>query len=235
MDISKTILSDPVNQWAFYTSPGEIFLVGGYIRDLLRNQISNDKDYVLKKFAEEISRKAAMKFHGTFVPLKRGQTYRTVIKGKGKKPQVALDFNILKSSINNDLKERDFTINAIAWAPQTGIIDPLNGQKDIKRGIIRSVRIKNLLKDPLRIIRAYRFSAELGFVIDRQTRKYLEQYGKKLIQVAPERITEEIFKIFNIQNSSRYLDKCYKDRVLGNVLFTKAKNRSKCMEILNFC
>ncbi|UCF86528.1 MAG: CCA tRNA nucleotidyltransferase [Nitrospiraceae bacterium] len=232
MDISKTILSDPINQWVFRTSPGEIFLVGGYVRDLLRNQISNDKDYVIKNAAEKIARKAAMKFHGTFVLLKRGQTYRTVIKPTGRKPQVILDFNVLKSNIYNDIKERDFTINAIAWGPQTGIMDPMYGQKDIKRGIIRPVRVKNLFKDPLRILRAYRFAAELGFLINRQTRKHLAQYAKKLTQVAPERITEEIFKILNMQNSSKNLDKCCKDRVLGNVFFTKAKNRSNCMNIL---
>src|SRR3989338_4725643 len=193
MDISKKILSDPINKWVFKTAQElntDIYIVGGYMRDLLRGLKSNDKDFALKSKVEYIARKITKKFNGTFIVLKHKQAYRVVLKTKE-----ALDFSYLNGSINNDLKERDFTINAIAWSPKTGIIDPFSGRKDLNKRIIKAVMIKNLLNDPLRIIRAYRIGAELRFKIETNTRKYLKIYSPKITKAASERITEEFFKI----------------------------------------
>ncbi len=228
MDISKQILSDPINKWIFKTAQKlntEIYIVGGYVRDLLRGAKSHDKDFVLKDNVENLAAKTAQKFKGTFIVLKRGQTYRVALKTKDE-----LDFSCLKSSINNDLKERDFTINAVAWSPKAGIIDPFGGRDDLKKQMLRAVMIKNLLKDPLRIIRAYRIASEIGFKIETFTRKYLTIYSRHITKVARERITEEFFKIISNRNSIKYLNECYSDNVLIKIV---QKNIIKKIDTLN--
>ncbi len=88
MDISKTILSDPINKWVFFNAKKEAFLVGGYVRDLLRGHISKDKDFVLgfaygeKNAVENIAIETAKKFNGTFIILNPKKTYRVVLKHK---------------------------------------------------------------------------------------------------------------------------------------------------------
>ena len=228
MDISKKILSDPINKWVFKTAQKlntDIYIVGGYMRDLLRGLKSNDKDFALKSKVEDIARKITKKFNGTFIVLKHKQTYRVVLKTKE-----ALDFSYLNGSINNDLKGRDFTIDAIAWSPKTEIIDPFSGRNDLNKRIIKAVMIKNLLNDPLRIIRAYRIGAELRFKIETNTRKYLKIYSPKITKAASERITEEFFKILTNKNPVNYLNECCTDKVLIKIL---QKKHNKKINALN--
>ena len=228
MDISKKILSDPINKWVFKTAQElntDIYIVGGYMRDLLSGVKSNDKDFALKNNIEYIANKTAKKFNGTFIVLKHKQTYRVVLKNKE-----VLDFSYLNGSINNDLKGRDFTIDAIAWSPKTEIIDPFSGRNDLNKRIIKAVMIKNLLNDPLRIIRAYRIAAELGFKIETNTRKYLKIYSPKITKAASERITEEFFKILTNKNPVNYLNECYTDKVLIKIL---QKKHNKKINALN--
>ena len=195
------------------------------MRDLLSGVKSNDKDFALKNNIEYIANKTAKKFNGTFIVLKHKQTYRVVLKNKE-----VLDFSYLNGSINNDLKGRDFTIDAIAWSPKTEIIDPFSGRNDLNKRIIKAVMIKNLLNDPLRIIRAYRIAAELGFKIETNTRKYLKIYSPKITKAASERITEEFFKILTNKNPVNYLNECYTDKVLIKIL---QKKHNKKINALN--
>jgi tRNA nucleotidyltransferase/poly(A) polymerase len=214
MDISKKILSDPINRWVFETakkSSTEVFLVGGYIRNVLCGKGSRDRDFILKGDVKEFAKEAARRFNGTFVEFKN--TYRVVLK-----PLHQIDFSCLKRSIHHDLRDRDFTINAIAWSYTSGITDPFGGCNDITHHLIRAVRLKNLLKDPLRMLRAYRLGAELGFKIEQGTRHYIRQNSKKIRTVAKERITEELFKLLSLNNPISYLIECYRDDVLRNIL-----------------
>jgi len=239
MDISKKILSDSVNRWIFNNEKKDIFIVGGYIRDILLGHIlSKDKDFVVKKNARGIAVKTAKKFNGTFIIFRKGTIYRVVLKHKAgltRQGQPApgfkkiLDFSNLTTTINNDLNERDFTINAIAWSPETDIIDPSEGRKDLKNNIVKAVRSKNFGKDPLRTIRAYRIAAELGFSIEEKTRKHIKHYSKDLAMVASERITEEFFKILSNHNSYKYLLEFYKDKVLDKILSTRDVGNSRVL------
>jgi tRNA nucleotidyltransferase/poly(A) polymerase len=212
MNLSKTILSDPINKWVLSKAETEIFLVGGYIRDLLRGHISKDKDYVLETNVKEIATATAKKFNGTFIILKKNYTYRVALKDKQ-----FIDFTYLREPIEENLRQRDFTIDAIAWSPKTGIVDPFKGSKDLKNKLIKVVMPKNLANDPLRVLRAYRLAAQLGFSIEENTRRYLRDYADGLVTVAPERITEELFKILNNRNAGYYLKACYKDKVLEKI------------------
>lgn len=213
MDISRKILSDPINKWFFSQSKNEIYLVGGYVRDLLRGRVSRDKDFVIRGDAEEIARQAARKFNGRFILLKEDLTCRIVLKDKS-----IIDINYLNEPIEDDLRRRDFTLNAIAWSPDTGILDPCNGIDDIGRKSIRVVDPENLKDDPLRVIRAYRLSAGLGFKITPETRKDLKRYSRRLKAVASERITGEMTKLLNQTDAGSYLRICNNDNVLGEIL-----------------
>jgi len=234
MNFQRKILSDPIIKWVFRTADKlniEGYVVGGYVRDSILGKKSKDRDFVLKDSAEYIARKTAKRLNGTFVALKAERTYRVVLKDKA-----TLDFSCLISSINNDLEQRDFTINSIAWSPQTGIIDPFDGIKDLKNLYIKAVKIENLLQDPLRIIRAYRFAAEFGFKIDNNTRKALRAYSDSIFKVAHERITEEFFKILNNINAIKWLEECNKDMVLKKILYIRGlhKNLRLLKEFDNF-
>jgi tRNA nucleotidyltransferase/poly(A) polymerase len=229
MDIEKKILSDPLNKWIFNNSGHGTYLVGGYIRDLLLgikkqqpDYKAKDRDFAVKSNfkAKNIAVMTAKKFNGTFIILKPGQTYRVVLKNKvgSTRFRETLDFSPFNKSVNNDLSRRDFTINAMAWSPETGIVDTFGGRKDLAGCTLKAVRMKNLTADPLRIIRAFRIAAELGFEIDKLTKKNLKKHSGKLAKVAPERITDEFFKLLSQDNAIEYLDKCCKDSVLKKIL-----------------
>jgi tRNA nucleotidyltransferase/poly(A) polymerase len=237
MDISKTILSDRINKWIFTASEDEVYLVGGYVRDMLQGKVSKDKDFVLKDKAESVAVKVSRKFNGTFVGLKPDHSFRVVIKGKkvrSRSDQLkeTYDFTVLNTTINNDLKERDFTVNAVAWSPKSSIIDPCGGRNDLKRRIISAVRIKNLLKDPIRIIRAYRIAAELRFRIESKTKGYLKKYSESLTKSSTERITEEFFKLLCLDNISKYLTSCQNDEVLEKIVIAAKHDRMRMSTVL---
>ena len=229
MDIKEKILSDPLNRWIFDNSGRGTFLVGGYLRDLLlgirKKQVvykTKDRDFAVKSSfkAKNLAIRTAKKFQGTFIILKPGQTYRVVLKNKAGTTRFReiLDFSPFNTSVNNDLRRRDFTINAMAWSPETGIVDTFKGRNALASHTLKAVRMKNLTQDPLRIIRAYRIAAELGFEIEKITRKNLKKNSGKLAGVAPERITDEFFKILCLDNAIEYLNECYKDSVLKKIL-----------------
>jgi tRNA nucleotidyltransferase/poly(A) polymerase len=219
MDIKKKILSDPLIKWVFDNSPKETYLVGGYIRDLLRGEMPEDKDFVLKGNAEKIAKKAAKMFGGKVIDLHNKQTFRVAPKGR-----MFIDFSALKNEIMVDLQSRDFTINAIAWSPGSGIMSPDKYMEDVENRMVRHIKPQNLLDDPLRILRAYRLAAQLDFKIQIDTRGLLEKYSKKIESAAPERITEELFKLLNCENALNYIKLCALDNVLSRLLLLTDDN-----------
>jgi|GEM_PF-427169 len=228
MDLSRKILADPVNKWVFSYAKKDIFLVGGYIRDLIRGGfINRDKDYVLKDNIREIALRASNQFNGTFIELKKDITCRVALKNGQ-----FLDFSRMTHSIIDDLNNRDFRINSIAWCPEKGIIDPLCGERDIKNKIIRVVKPENLKKDPLRILRSYRLSAQLGFTIDRYTRNYLRKYAARIKETAAERITEEFIKLLDTENAFHYISLIVQDNVLQEVLHASRRKLKHNTELI---
>ncbi len=213
MDLSQKILSDPINKWFFTQSKLEIYLVGGYLRDLFGGRVSKDKDYVVVGDAEKLARKAARSFNGTFILLKEDQTCRVVLKDKS-----IIDINFLREPIKEDLLRRDFTVNAMAWSPESGLIDPSDGLGDIGKKQISAISSGNLKADPQRLLRAYRLSAELGFNINKVTRKFIKNHSNLISKVAHERITEEFIRILNRSDAGRYLKLCNGDGLLLNML-----------------
>ena len=186
------------------------YIVGGYVRDIILNRETTDIDIMVEGdgilFAKKLSQKLNIdnivvyeKFQTALIPYKEIQieiaTARTEIYSENsRKPEIK------STSINEDLSRRDFTINSIAASLNKknygDIIDPFNGIEDIKkRIIITPVDVNETLKeDPLRMLRAIRFSAQLGFDIDKQVINGIKKHKDRLQIISWERITEEIIK-----------------------------------------
>ena len=205
------------------------FIVGGAVRDLLLGKELKDVDIAVKGDALKIAEEFAAEAGGAFVLLDRDFGIARVVKS-GR----FLDIAAMRGdSIHSDLAARDLTINAMAipledLPPQPPIgkgggeggysllnlIDPFNGKEDLRNGIIRMVSEENLVKDPLRIIRVFRFSSTLGFSIEESTLEAAARLKHLLHPVAGERIAEELRHILSVRDSR----KAMRAMTEGNIL-----------------
>lgn len=216
-DLTEIILSDIINQKIFKfaeESSINIYLVGGYLREILTGIEKADRDYVIEGHgARNLAENLAGVLRGSFVDLdKERDIARVVIEGR------TLDFSgTLGKSIEEDLLRRDFTINSIAWSPKKGFIDPMNGMIDIKKGVIRAIKKENMSEDPIRLLRVYRFSAQLKMDIEPRTVKMITELSHLLQNVSGERISSEVFKILESPQSFIYLYKASQSGILESI------------------
>lgn len=197
----------------------EIFLIGGSVRDELLGKPLKDLDLVIRHIAMD-DLVATLKKHGKTNLV--GKSFG-VIKFRPKEmPEIELDIALPRTEMSTgtghkdfevsfdphlpleeDLRRRDFTINAIAQNLQTGIIiDPFGGQKDLKEGLIRTVFEASFLEDPLRLLRAVQFAARLKFKIEARTFDEMIRHAGLIRTVAKERIIEEVRKLFLAEKPS---------------------------------
>lgn len=189
-----------------------LYLVGGFLRDELLKIPSDDLDFVVLKQAKKIAQQVAKKIKGSFVRLdEKNRIYRVVYKKN--KITYHLDFSQIQGkSISEDLSRRDFTINALAlpitdcrlqiadW--KKNLIDPFSGRRDLRIRLIRKITDESFEEDPLRLLRAFRFRASLNFKIENKTLTKIKQEAKKITRSAPERIRDELYKIFLNEKSA---------------------------------
>lgn len=181
----------------------EAYAVGGCVRDSLLGRKPKDWDVTTSASPKEVKACFLRTIdtgiqHGTVTVMlgKEGfevTTYR--IDGNysdGRHP----DGVCFTSNLLEDLKRRDFTINAMAYNPKRGIVDAFGGQQDLKNRVIRCVGCaeERFGEDALRMLRAIRFSAQLGFTIDEETRKAIIKLAPNLQKVSKERIQAEMIK-----------------------------------------
>ena len=174
---------------------------------------SNDRDYIIKGNVSSFVRDVQRKMGGTIVAFKDKDIMRLVLKDGH-----TFDFSRFYGKLEEDISKRDFTINALAWSPQRGLIDMHNGIKDLQKRRVCAISENNLIDDPLRMLRAYRFSAQMNGSVDSQTRKIIKRHHKKIHSVSPERITLEIFHLLNTHLSSKYMKMALKDNILIDIL-----------------
>lgn len=209
------ILNDPYNHVVFNSvKDDEMYIVGGYLRDVLLGKEVMDRDYVVRGDFKKAAARVATETGGRLVQIGKGILCRVLLKDG-----ICMDFTQMNEDIENDLSLRDYTMNALAWSPATGLIDVFNGIKDIEKGLIRVVRKDNLRSDPVRLIRAYRLSGETSFGIDEDTRLMLREMAHKINEVKTERITLELFKILNLYDPSRALKMMLEDDILTRIIF----------------
>jgi poly(A) polymerase len=181
---------------------GQVYFVGGVLRDHFLNRDLADIDLVVEGPTRAIARRFADEINGSFVVLDNARAIYRVVTS-----DLVYDFSALAgASIEEDLSRRDFTINTLALNinqaehPKEKLIDPYGGLNDISQGKLRAVTDKSFVDDPLRILRAVRFKAQLDFAITASTEQLILPEVKNLEQVANERSREELVKIFSHDN-----------------------------------
>lgn len=153
----------------------EAFLAGGCVRDALMGHKPHDFDIATSARPQQVQALFEKTIptgirHGTITVLEDGElievtTFRTEGSYQDHRHPDQVEF---VKNIEDDLSRRDFTINAMAWNPQRGLVDPFDGQKDLEEGIIRAVGDpeKRFEEDALRMFRAFRFAGRYGFKIE---------------------------------------------------------------------
>ena len=203
----------------------KIYQVGGSVRDELLKQKLNDIDYVVVgSSTQEMEQKGFKKVGKIFPVFLHPKTHaeyalaRKKVKTDKGKIEYIFDATV---SLEDDLKERDFTINAMAKDPETGIIvDPFNGQEDLKQKIIRHIDEKNFSDDPIRTIRMCRLAAQLDFKIAPETLLLTNSILKKdpFRKIPGERIWGEFKKILSTPHFDSFLKLMHSSGVLKAVL-----------------
>jgi tRNA nucleotidyltransferase (CCA-adding enzyme) len=175
----------------------------------LRGFQSTDIDIVVKGDFRPLLSRIASSTDGKIIDFEKGGISRIILD------TTTIDFTALRGSIEEDLSRRDFTMNAIAWSPESGIVDPLEGLRDIQREIIRALSRENLTDDPIRLLRTYRFAGEFGWRIDSRTRIFIRELKESLKLSSFERITLEFLKLLNSKNHLKALKLSYADGLLN--------------------
>ncbi len=180
------------------------FLVGGCVRDILRGVMPHDYDLTTSATPQETKAVFGDKHvietgikHGTVtvlldgMPLEITTFRRDGTYSDGRHP----DGVAFATDIREDLSRRDFTVNAMAWSPQTGVVDLFGGREDLQNGVIRCVGepLRRFHEDALRILRGIRFASQLRFSVEEQTARAMKDCVSLLEHVSAERIAREFF------------------------------------------
>ncbi|HEU0002404.1 MAG TPA: CCA tRNA nucleotidyltransferase [Ktedonobacteraceae bacterium] len=207
---------------AFHAQRKQLYIVGGTVRDgLLHRGKFNDADMATDAKPDEIKRIVAPTHPNAVVLV--GERFGTVrlhyeneiieittfrseqYNTESRKPEVCFG-----TKLEDDLLRRDFTINALARHPLTGqISDPFGGKQDLEAHILRAVGNdpdKRFDEDPLRLLRAVRFAAQLDFTIEPQTRRSMIRQAHKLQKISRERIRDEMNKLLLSDHPAKGLD-----------------------------
>lgn len=195
----------------------EAYAVGGCIRDSLRGRRPHDWDITTSAYPAEVQRlfkrtvDTGMK-HGTVTVLLGEESFEVTtyrIDGEyldGRHPEQVT----FTKDLEGDLQRRDFTINAMAYNEENGLVDIFGGQRDLNDEIIRAVGDpeERFSEDALRILRAVRFAAQLDFQIDPATKAAAEKLSGSLRQISAERIRDELLKLLISDHPEKIRD-CY--------------------------
>jgi putative nucleotidyltransferase with HDIG domain len=197
---------------------GEVFEVGGSVRDALLGRPVKDHDLLVRKISLPELKKVLSplgrilevgKSFGVlkFTPRDLGVEYDIALPrmerstGTGHRDfEVRFDENL---PVEFDLQRRDFTINAIARSLKDGkLIDPFGGIKDLQGRILRQVFQESFVEDPLRLLRAVQFAARFNLTIEPETWAALKEHASLIVTVSPERVIEEVGKLMTAERPS---------------------------------
>lgn len=224
----------------FYKNNYEAFMVGGCVRDSLLGLVPKDYDIAtsaLPNVTQSLFKKTIPTGiqHGTITVVLDNEslevtTYRTEGKYINNRCPESVEFI---SNIKDDLSRRDFTVNAIAYNNKDGLIDYFNGIEDIKNKIIRTVGNPNkrFQEDALRMLRAIRFSCQLGFKIEENTYLAIKENYKLIKKISIERVRDELCKILITDNPCEGLN-LLKDTGILKIIIPEVYN---LIEYTPFC
>ena len=180
-------------------SDQEVYLVGGAVRDILMKRFPPDLDFAVPAKGISLARRVANALDADFMILDGERDTGRVIVKESSGIRTFLDFAAYRgASLEEDLRARDFTMNAIAFnlRDQT-LIDPLNGATDLRNRLIRACSPGSVHDDPVRILRAVRQAAAFGCKIQPETRQSMKIAAPLLPGVSSERLRDELFKILD--------------------------------------
>lgn len=198
----------------------DAFAVGGCVRDSILGKLPQDWDITTSAKPHEVKRIFRRTIdtgieHGTVTVMlgKEGfevTTYRVDGEYEDNRHPKQVSFT---ANLTEDLARRDFTINAMAYNPDCGLVDVFGGLEDLRRKVIRCVgtAAERFDEDALRILRAIRFSAQLGFDIEKNTREAMTKKARHLQNISAERIQAEIVKLL----TSEHPEKIHEAYALG--------------------
>jgi len=203
----------------YLTTNGDtVYLVGGAVRDLLCGRRPLDFDIVVPENPGAKAAQLALSTRGHFVKLGRDRfpLFRVVHKTG------TIDVTAIKGgSIEADLRQRDFTVNAIAYdLCGHRLIDPLKGVDDLNRRLVRMSTPDSFNQDPVRLVRAHRLAAGLRFTIDPTTSRRINRQAALIGGIAGERIWPELKTILSIPDSSIHIEAMSANGLLA-ALFTE--------------
>jgi len=184
---------------------GEIFLVGGYLRDYFLGGIAADVDFITGSDPEALAAVVASWCEGKmFLLSEDDRTYRVAVGGG--EMRRTLDFSPIKgASVEEDISYRDFTVNAMAVDVERlvgegtlrlprDLIDKHYGWRDLSREILRECHNESFLMDPVRLVRALRFRHLLGLDFEERTLNHMKKYAPLITKVPGERIAVELME-----------------------------------------
>ena len=191
----------------------EAYLVGGFVRDFILGNVTYDVDICTNALPKEIVsifplNQSANGYGGFNFKIKQYNiditTYRKEIKYVGRNP-IEIEYI---SSLFEDIKRRDFTVNSLCMDKNGNIIDLLNAHEDLNKKIIRSIGNvnKKFEEDPLRMLRAIRFASVIDFEIEKNTYDAIIKYKDRVKELSNERVKEEVGKILNSPNFMKGLN-----------------------------
>ena len=193
----------------------EAYVVGGCVRDSILEKQPMDWDITTSASPMEIKELFRRTVdtgiqHGTVTVLMDKESYEvTTYRVDGEYEDHRRPKEVLfTKSLEEDLKRRDFTINAMAYNEEEGLQDLFGGMKDLEEEIIRCVGIpeERFDEDALRILRAIRFSAQLNFKIDEKTKEAMQTRAKYLKDISAERIQVELTKLLTSNHPEKLID-----------------------------
>ena len=204
----------------------EAYVVGGAVRDVMLNKEPHDWDITTNARPEEVkclfekTIDTGLK-HGTVTVMLNNTPYEITtyrvdgVYSDGRHP----DKVAFSSQLRDDLSRRDFTINALAMDINENVVDLFDGKSDLKNGLIKTVgkADERFQEDALRMLRAIRFSAKLGFTIEENTYEAIKRNANLMTNISQERITAEILNIFNSPNPD-YINHIYETGLYNSFL-----------------
>jgi len=182
----------------------EAYAVGGCVRDSILGRQPNDWDITTSALPEQVKELFAHTIdtgiqHGTVTVMMHHvgyevTTYRVDGEYEDSRHPKSVTFT---ASLEEDLKRRDFTINAMAYNERDGVVDLFGGRQDLENGVVRAVgdAKERFTEDALRMMRAVRFAAQLGYSIDEETLAAIREMAPTLAKISAERIQAELVKL----------------------------------------
>ena len=193
----------------------EAYIVGGCVRDALLGRDPQDWDITTNAHPADVKKLFKRTIdtgieHGTVTVMMGKEGYEVTtyrIDGAYEDARHPKEVTFTRDLVE-DMKRRDFTINAMAYNDEEGVIDKFEGMEDLKKGIIRCVGEprERFSEDALRIMRAVRFAAQLGYEIQEETRKAIKELAPNLSKISAERIQTELVKLLTSPHPEKIMD-----------------------------